>query len=118
MRKHNRHIRKLATCTNAGLAMFLITGLTGCSDVPDECKNQSMLSQKKIEDCKQYTSSGGHSTHGGGMFFVPTSTYSNSNGYSNYGSDSSSKSSTTSSSKSSGFFSSSSSSSHSSSFGG
>lgn len=115
MRKHNRHIRKLATCTNAGLAMFLITGLTGCSDVPDECKNQSMLSQKKIEDCKQYTSSGGHSTHSGGMFFVPISS---NNGYSNYGSDSSSKSSTTSSSKSSGFFSSSSSSSHSSSFGG
>lgn len=113
MRKHNRHIRKLATCKNAGLAMFLITGLTGCSDVPDECKNQSMLSQKKIEECKQYKSSGGHSTHSGGMFFVPTSTY---NGYSNYGSDSSSKSSTTSSSKSSGFFSSSSS--HSSSFGG
>lgn len=110
----NKHFRKIATCTNAGLAMFLVTGLAGCSGTPDECKNLSNLPQKQLEECKQR----GHtvtSSHGGGMFFFPTSSYNNSSyspSHSGYGGVSESTS-----SKSGGFFSSSGSSSHGSSGG-
>ena len=100
----NKHFRKIATCTNAGLAMFLVTGLTGCSDTPDDCKNISNLPQKQLEECKQrgYTST---SSHGGGVFFLPSSSYNNSSyspNHSGYGGVSESTS-----SKSGGFFSSS-----------
>lgn len=102
--------------SNSLFGTFCIIGLSGCNDIPDECKDLSILPQRKIDECMNKKSNYSSSYVGGSShnsFFSPIfggSSYSDSN-------------STNNSNKSSGFFSSSKSSgssfsSHSSSFGG
>lgn len=58
---------------NTSLGLFLVTGLSGCSD--SKCsKSSSQLSRQDIEDCKDIksTPTSSSSTHSG--FFMPVHT--------------------------------------------
>ena len=55
---------KLTTVLNTGLGLFLVTGLTGCTN--DECDDLKYAPQSKIDECKKKSSthsSGESSTH-------------------------------------------------------
>ena len=68
----NKHIKKVKQLGAGGLGLFLITGLTGCDDDNNKCKDMSMLPQKQLEECR----------HRGGSFIpIWNSGTSKSSGY-------------------------------------
>lgn len=71
-RKPSNSIKNLSSALQcASLSTFLIVGLNGCSS-DSECSKLNNLSQKKIDECKNQTSSGFSSSHSSG-FFAPIS---------------------------------------------
>ena len=103
-RKGN-HIIPGKTALTGGLAVFLISGLTGCDgDIKNDCKDP-YAPQYKIEECKKrgYVGSSSHTSFL--PFFFNSGSSNNYVGSTTSGSNKSIDTSNTSSTKSSGFFS-------------